>query len=279
MQCLESACQKGKIERASSFVTSKSFTSFFFVNELTNWSLYAGGWFLSKRRRSSYWIEQSRAFPVWIRVIDLPSHLQQEKMYKTISILSERGQHRRAENRSLYPFMSNQLRYFLFIQALAMILFGSYTHNVLKKSVKNKGRKWEYLGVFSAVGDNSPLSMKLLWLERGPVSHWRLGTSRVNVVSTDLLRKKKTGGCESSLKQKQTINAPLSKKKEPWWCDYSWVCIVNPPVGSGVCFSFRDVARGDVASSWFPGAMWLLKRDSGCGGGGGGEVGFLSMSD
>lgn len=163
----------------------------FFVNELTNWSLYAGGWFLSKRRRSSYWIEQSRAFPVWIRVIDLPSHLQQEKMYKTISILSERGQHRRAENRSLYPFMSNQLRYFLFIQALAMILFGSYTHNVLKKSVKNKGRKWEYLGVFSAVGDNSPLSMKLLWLERGPVSHWRLGTSRVNVVSTDLLRKKK----------------------------------------------------------------------------------------
>lgn len=161
-----------------------------------------------------------------------------------------------------------------------MILFGSSTHKVHKKSVKNKGRKWEYLGVFSAVGDNSPLSMKPLWPEREVL--WVIGGLGVGELTLcprtcwGGKKKKKTGGCESSLKQKQTINAPLSKKKELWRCDYSWVCIVNPPVGSGVCFSFRDVARGDVASSWFPGAMWLLKRETAEVGG---RVGFLSMSD
>ncbi len=61
-------------------------------------------------------------------------------------------------------------------------------------------------------------------------------------------------GCDSSLKQKQTVIGPLSKKKELQLCDYSWVCVVNPPVGSAVCFSFRVLLE----------AMLLLPYSWGC---------------
>ena len=157
-----------------------------------------------------------------------------------------------------------------------MILFGSSTHKVHKKSVKNKGRKWEYLGVFSAVGDNSPLSMKPLWPEREVL--WVIGGLGVGELTlcprTCWGGKKKKNGWMWVIPQTETDNKRATEQEEralamwllmsvycksPCWF---WRVFFFSGCSSGRCCFFL-VSWGDVA---------FKERDSG----GGGE-GWLSL--